>query len=82
MNPSDRIQINIRKRRIKIEKRFLDVLALNRFGEKYEREEIKKSTNDVLRDLLVGVEDIHPLDAYWAIVLDALPQKKQTELKY
>lgn len=80
MKDYNRIQINIRKRRLKIDKRFLDLLALNRFGEKYEREEIMKATNDVLRDLLAGVDDLHPLDAYWAIALDSISQNIQAEL--
>lgn len=76
----ERIQINFRGRRIKIDKRFLNAFSLMRYGEKYDREDIRKEVNKTLRDMIGLKDDIHPLDIYWIITLSLLSQKKQAEL--
>lgn len=61
---------------VPVEKRFLDVLALMRFGKLYEDEEVKVKTRALIRDLVGNVTKIHPRDINYIILKEVLPKSK------
>ncbi len=78
---STKIKLKLRGETLAIEKKILDILSVARYGEKYEREEIKKMVRSDLRDI-VGPGESAPklIDIYEAIMISLLPVGKQKTL--
>lgn len=76
----EKVSIKLRGNAVHIDKRFLDALALMRFGEKYEGDEVKSQTNTLLRDLVGPGEKAHPQDVHFIILKNLLPKNKASLL--
>lgn len=75
---STKIKLKLRGETLAIEKKILDILSVARYGEKYERDEIKKMVRSDLRDI-VGPGESAPklIEIYEAIMISLLPVGKQ-----
>lgn len=73
----EKVSVRLRGNAVPIDKRFLDALALMRFGEKYEDDEVKAKTRALVADLVgPGDKPPHPLDAHYLILKALLPKSK------
>lgn len=73
-----KIKIKLRGETLAIDKKILDILSVARYGEKYERDEVKKMVRSDLRDI-VGPGESAPklIEIYEAIMISLLPVGKQ-----
>ncbi|MFA6144042.1 MAG: hypothetical protein WCW84_13825 [Sulfurimonas sp.] len=75
---STKIKLKLRGESLSIDKMILDILSVARYGEKYERDEVKKAVRSDLRDI-VGPGESAPklIEIYEAIMVSLLPVGKQ-----
>lgn len=75
---SERVKIKLRGESVPVDKAVLDILAVARFGEKYERDEVKKQVRIALNDIVgPGERPPHPQEVYRAVMISLLPVNKQ-----
>ncbi len=75
---SNNVKLKLRGETLTINKKILDIFAVARYGEKYDRDEIKKMVRSDLRDI-VGPGESAPklIEIYEAIMISLLPVGKQ-----
>lgn len=77
-NKVSRVKLKLRGETLAIDKKILDIFAVARYGEKYERDEVKKMVRSDLRDI-VGPGETAPklIEIYKVIMISLLPVGKQ-----
>lgn len=78
---SNRIKFSLKGQTSQADKFFLDALALAHFGEKYEKNEIKKKTLKLVRTLMKDEPVISVNVIHQNILASFLPQSIQDRLK-
>lgn len=77
-NKVSSVKLKLRGETLAINKKILDIFAVARYGEKYERDEIKKMVRSDLRDIVGSGESAPKLiEIYEAIMISLLPVGKQ-----
>lgn len=73
-----KVKLKLRGETLAINKKILDIFAVARYGEKYDRDDIKKMVRSDLRDI-VGPGESAPklIEIYEAIMISLLPVGKQ-----
>lgn len=72
----EKASVFLRGNSVPLDKRFLDALALARFGEPYEEEEVRGKVRTVLRVLVGPGKKIHPQDVHYLILKTLIPKSK------